>query len=946
MSDAWYFFYQQEAKSTWTLALASERDRIVREIKPELCTVLDVNCCFDTDLSAEEKDKVKYNGSLYFDFDSEDLDEVIPNFQEFLINLQSKAVNLNALRLYCSGGKGFHIELPASMLHAKPSNAGTPSLPLIYKEMAHELYVNTLDLRVYSRGQGRMWRNPNIKRANGKHKVQITAEEALSMTAERYEELVAHTRPTFPVELSGFHPEMALLFSRCRDRIEAGTAKRRKKKAGNADLARFKGEWPETLKSILDGQGLKENVGWNYICVQLGITAAALGKKEEELLADAEGLIETYQGDSSRYGTPKKRRAELRKQWQYHAENPCYDYSIGGVLSLVSKEVAATTDLLQGEYVPDGSEAEDEGEAPDDGSEKVKVRVNSNGMYSATEHGWKNISHLGFSNPVLLIEPNGKHVGYDVNVHINGVKKGRHLLALQNLSTKTTMHGYAMSFNTSFRGTDMDAANLVDLMRSKVENTSKIALITQVEGIDLILPPGAESDDELEIIWSSPTEVVSTGKHTYTYRPLASEDGTYKSDLYRAEPLSRCAEDREMIQDLLSINTPQNLARILGWYSATFACPVLRRYYSQFPLLQIYGGASAGKSKTLALVSHLHYHLRKPKIIQSSGITQWPLLVAAASSSSIPVVFEELRPRFLKPGGKYEMVMNLLKSNYDGHAMERGALGDRGKGPVVNEFANTAPMAFVAEELNGEVAVQERSISVCMSQGDRLGRDEPYKRLLGRATSLGRLGKSMAVNVLAMHIPSFLEQFAVIHEQVEAQMGKEKDGKDRPIFNLAVTIMGLKMMQAAVTQAFGDEFDDEFDTMLQSVLNNVVEFVPKNMSEASKVLDTMAQLTKILDIQYKLEYGRDYTVDTGARTVDIKLKPAYAKYMRYTRSLGGTPLYDSDQAFISAMTRYEGMIRPACPDNAVLYDSPFEPIYRFDLAHLEKENVEPFKDKA
>lgn len=943
MSDQWYFFHQAEAKSSWTLALASERDKIVRELKPELCTVLDVNHSFDTDLSSEDKDKIKYRGPFYVDFDSEDLEEVIPAFKEFLTNLRVKGANLDSIRLFCSGGKGFHIEMPASMLMGKVPIHGVQFLPLIYKEIAHELYVNTLDLRVYSQGKGRQWRNANVKRANGKHKVQITAEEALNITPERYLELIAHPRPLFPVETAVFTADLALEYSKAREKVENGIRSRKKsKKGGNTDLLRFKGEWPETLQKILAGEGLKDNVGWNYIAVQLAITATALGKTEDQFLADASGLIETYHGDSTRYGTPNKRRAELRKQYQYHSENPCYEYSIGGILSLVTKETVATTDLTLGEYVADGSESEAETPEEEEKERTLQVRVNSHGMYSKTENGWRNISHLGFWDPVLLRLPNQTEpVGYDVEVLVNGVKQGRRLLNIQHLATRASLHAYAMTFNASFRGTDMDAAHLLDLMRHKVESKSKIALVTQVEGIDLILPPDAESENDLEIVWSSPDGVISTGKHQYTYRPLASETGTYRSDLWDAPALSNCDEDREMVADLLRVNTPQNLARILGWYAAAFACPILRRFYSQFPLLQVYGGASAGKSKTIELVSHLHYHLHKPKIIQSSGITQYPLLVAAASTSSIPMVYEELRARFLKPGGKYEMVMNMLKSNYDGHSMERGALGDRGKGPVVNEFANTAPMAFVAEEMNGEVAIQERSISVCMSQADRLGRDEFYRRLKANATNLGRLGKSLAVNVMAMDIPAFREQFGAIHEAVEESMGQDKDGKDRPIYNLAVTVMGVRMLQRAVSEVFGEEFDEDFNIMADSVMGNVAEYVPKNMSEASRVLDTLAQLSKVLDVQFKMEHGRDYTVN--GRTVDIKMKPAYSKYMRYTRSLGGTPLYDSDQAFISAMGRYEGLLRQACPDNAALYDNPFEPIYRFSLDFLEKESVEPFR---
>ena len=50
MADTFYFFYEPSAKAPWVLALASERERINRELKPELNTALDVNYAFDKEL--------------------------------------------------------------------------------------------------------------------------------------------------------------------------------------------------------------------------------------------------------------------------------------------------------------------------------------------------------------------------------------------------------------------------------------------------------------------------------------------------------------------------------------------------------------------------------------------------------------------------------------------------------------------------------------------------------------------------------------------------------------------------------------------------------------------------------------------------------------------------------------------------------------------------------
>ena len=97
MSDNWYFYHQQEAKSSWTLALASERAQINKTLKPELNTVLDVNTSMDEAMSLEEKSKVKYRGDMYFDFDCEDKEEVIANFKEFLLNLVAMGLDLDTL---------------------------------------------------------------------------------------------------------------------------------------------------------------------------------------------------------------------------------------------------------------------------------------------------------------------------------------------------------------------------------------------------------------------------------------------------------------------------------------------------------------------------------------------------------------------------------------------------------------------------------------------------------------------------------------------------------------------------------------------------------------------------------------------------------------------------------------------------------------------------------
>lgn len=960
MSDQFYFFYQREAKSSWTLALASERANINRDFKPELNTVLDVNESFTDEVKSYEKFELRYRGPLYFDFDAEDIEEAIPNFQEFLTKLQAQGVNLNAIRLFCSGGKGFHIEVPQPIFMSKNPAHGTQALPLIYREIAHKLFVETLDLRVYSLGKGRQWRVPNVKRANGKFKVQITAEEAFDMTPEMYDTITSYARPVFPIEEQGFCGGMGLLFSTASDKVTNALKTRKGRTKAVDELKRFKGEWPETVKAILSGADLKENVGWNYICVQLAVVADSLGKTEEQLLADAEGLIETYSGDSERYGTVRKRRMELVNKFRYMQENPCYEFSAGGVLSMVTKEAQAKTDLNQGEFIADPEEdAENDGEAGGEaeGSDTADfipnpLRMNRNGIFSRTENGWKNISHVAFIKPVELVMPSGETVGYEVDVFVDCTGRGRHALNLSSMSTKSSLHNYAQRFNAAFRGTDMDAANLIDMMRQRTRDSKKVSYVSQREGMDYIRAPDATEEDDIDVIWAAPSGVITKEECTrnYTYRALDDADSTYKTDLMNAPDLG--PEDADLIANFLNINIPANMARMLGWFAATFTCPILRHHFHKFPLLQIYGSASAGKSATLSVLSHFHYYLARPVMNQASAATTFAIVRAAATSSSIPLLIEELRISKLRAAGKADMYLNQLKSNYDGHGVPRGRLGEAGKGATVTMFANTAPIAFISEEQHGDTAVQERCISVNLTATDRKGRDVSFTAVEDRPTVLGKLGKALANHVLNMDVQAFLTRFREVQQEVKGQLKEYGEAKDRPIYNLTTVKVGLELLETVLREALAETYDevnadglsiaDKISSMHAQLNENVREYVPKNMSEPAKVLDVFAQLSKSLDVSVRLERMRDYYVDEAAGYVDVKLKPAYAKYLKYARSLGMTPVFESDAAFIGAMNRFDATLLKACPDSP-LFTSVREVIYRFDLATLAAEHVEDFK---
>ena len=54
---------------------------------------------------------LKYSGPLYFDWDSDSIEETIAPVHRFCDKLVEMGVDMNGLRFYATGGKGFHCEV-------------------------------------------------------------------------------------------------------------------------------------------------------------------------------------------------------------------------------------------------------------------------------------------------------------------------------------------------------------------------------------------------------------------------------------------------------------------------------------------------------------------------------------------------------------------------------------------------------------------------------------------------------------------------------------------------------------------------------------------------------------------------------------------------------------------------------------------------------------------
>lgn len=340
-------YYTTTGAHTWTPASSAELETMLQgDNPPEYRTVLAIQDTTDLDrMTPDELRKVRYSGPAYFDLDGETVGEAIGAFKALLGKLQAQGLELDACRLFATGGRGFHLEIPGACFAPGGLPAeGVMALPTIYREMAHGLYVECMDMRVYSAKKGRMWRVPNRRRDNGLFKVAITSGEALSMTDERYTALCSAPRDFPPLAPPTFNPALGLLYAKGRDKVSAPRKSRKVPELLQAELQkRFTARGlplPPSLLVLLAGKvQAREGAGWNQICVQLAIAAHAMGVSEADLLKLASPLLDRHDGDSRRYGSRWLRERELTNKYAYFAGCGLYDFSPSGVKSILPRDM-------------------------------------------------------------------------------------------------------------------------------------------------------------------------------------------------------------------------------------------------------------------------------------------------------------------------------------------------------------------------------------------------------------------------------------------------------------------------------------------------------------------------------------------------------------------------------------------------------------------------------
>lgn len=940
MSDN-YFYFSIEKVGGWSSAQSTQRSKVIETKKPKYVTVLDLSALVADDASLEDTLKIKYSGPFYADWDCPDIEEGAAAVNRYLdLLVDSYDLDLGCISLYATGGRGFHAEIP----HACFSSAkgGVAYLPAIYKEVANETYVEFLDLAVYSGKRGRMWRTPNVERETpGRYKVPISLQQMRDMTQESYDALCSEPQPFPELTPPVLNPQLAALYGDIQAKVVQRYRERSKKKPDDAAVRRMNGEWPASVKMLMEGNNVSPDVGLNKVALQLGILSNALGKSLDDHLDACEGLIKNYQGDG--HQTRRAVREELKRMYGYACGNNAYSYSAAAMSHIMDVPQHGTKDLRGGA----GAEA---GKAQDDMSDLARGIVNgTNGIYSMKEDALIRETNWHFdAHSVVEIEDaetcqsrgfilqgmsngvNTRELNIDHGVFISG-DKFKAFLAAQG--------AIAPNLDTA------KAGKIGALVMQAANSNGKLKALSK-EGLNLL--PGGE------FVWASPTGCwAHDSKHTYKFRSgTGSEGGNFQSDVMAAPQVGEYEAIADVIDALMNFNlNDYTVAAVLGWYMACWQKPLHVALHGSFPILQAYGESGAGKTLMCMTLMKLFYYRNAPKMMNASQGTAYGRRVLFSGSTTIPVLVDEFKPSRMSQAAAQEFRMMLHEMYTPAFQAPRGGGDPRssasGNWAELSMETKTTPLCFTTETAESETAIQERTIAAPFSKSARSGRaDEAFGVLSAHPDGIAAVGK-LLLHATAAAKPESLKTL-IARSHTVASESLTRSGNSRIVYNAGVVLAGLGFFGMALRHALPEEFETRFEPRLKVLREAVLD--PKNYSTLQAAPEIVKMLRFMVtvshqdesDADHNVRHGREYAY-TQPLDLDISVDAFYLRYRTAASRRSQSPVFQDPDSFLAAL-RSSSLLKEAFPPDTMLNEGTNAPrVVRLCAAALEEYKLGAFK---
>ena len=825
-------YVKGEGKEKWKLIENSEKAiQAAVQNGAHFVTVLSL----DQDVDKADPDaKINYKGPLYFDIDSADENDSLSDCRKLLLALYKQyGVNLNDLAIHCSGGKGFHVLVPAKIFS---TGKAQPYLPQMYKTMALDFNLEYVDLGIYSGGKGRCFRIENVKRDTGRFKVKLTAAQVFGMNFDDIKKLTympgETTKEPKDVEYAA---ELAALFKRSDFKPTKIIP------VEDVKLQALPGD-PGCIKKIVKCIDIMEGRRFNQVTMILAMYANGRGWKVADIESEAAYFIENY--PSSVYKTHKERRTHIKSIYSYVANTPAYKFNCSAVRKTVDCEMDCCPTCPIG--VAETAEYYDP---------RLGIEIASNCYFKKSDSGRTQISTF-IIKPSSIIEFIDHRETKEYTIYATLIADNDHkqqiVFTQPDWASKSALIKRLPHPAFAYIGGDSDVQKIFKVI-SQIEVPKKV-------GVKVIGMHKVGQD------WHFVTDKGSINKDNIKDEILLETDYYLPTNIIN-EDLPNLKEMTDMIEVLFKFNSIDIAVPLVGWFVASMFKERIFEFTRQFPLLFIFGAAGAGKTQTILNLKRL-FSLEMDNIKSIADVTPFTLIKSASSNNTIPLMLDEYKATTFNQY-QIKMVSKLIRAAYNNEVGERGTASQE-----IKTYYYRSPIILAGEQTVTEPAARDRIVEVHMSKDASAPHLADFNAL--KVLPLPKLGKALLMRALSISD----EEIRDLYD--ECFLGISEMYIDRPRLNQAVLHTGMVLLSKLVEPYGLSHVVDKAwcDYSLQEAKTTRDEVMESRKSDVDRILEGISMMSETDD---RYQVAKDWEFSLEGTTMHINMRVVYTKYQKFAQ---------------------------------------------------------------
>lgn len=896
-------YYQMGEKGTWTLAKVEEHETMwdfCRRHKAVRVSAIALS--HDPDVSGA--DLIHYVGPWYADIDNKDLGKALEAGVELCDKLINIGVDKSDLEVHLSGAKGIHV-----FLHPKVFSSGKleKNLADVYKKMALDLFVPGMDMQVYSKGKGRLFRPPDARRPDGNYKVMSSYAELQELSVEDYKDLTSGPRGL--LEFNGPCKKSTILSSMF-------SSNRNKKldipdKASVDDMAVFGGEAPPCIKDLAEGKR-SLNTSFNQISLNVACWSARADLQPVMLESLHSRIAENC--PSSKGVSAYRRRSELQAMHGFiKSDTDKYKFNCGSILKTVSTRPCADCSLRTEQVLP--------GSIPD--SHFMYAR---NGQWYSDQDCTRIAATFTMDRDFVLVDEESRNKKAESSVVTLTIMPRGDTYTIHDFSeeawtSKAAFKKEVMGIDgAAFLGSDNDVQRmrmtlakfeLLTMAYSEVRTIFK----SNKAGIIYRRRSGPESvmeeDHVGRLVYCEPGFTVNDAGIFDTHKLVGENTITPTLKLRDNEDTPLSSKACEALRLLFECNTPAVMSTMIGWYLLAHIKQHVYQVEKRGILLCVSGVAGTGKNSLVGVMQRLAglegekalYTLEAPQS------TKLPFQQALSNSTTIPRIINEMNPKSVSTR-HYRDLIELIKGAFDSQHIAKGRLGGGDKsGANVSSVSwkITAPVLTLSEEIINEPAVVQRAIRVDLIDAGREKGSVAFRQLEPRADDLVDLARVLVHGALQTPVQKIGEMFKAT--ELPKSMATS-DIPDRLRFGYKTIIMAYDWALELLSNpsvGMDSETLKQLGEMKAHFIDHIVDTASdiakrSSITEVDKVLKDLAVMAYHSgDARYPwaLEKARHFVLDQGVLYLDMPI--VYPQLQRYKQTSTDPLGIRNEDAFMSAV---------------------------------------------